>query len=81
MVKARVAHERSRAKLAVREDDTFLAKSPLTAARATLPGAVEPAAMSSPPAAAPPWASSNLQRLTVLLRRRSPRFCRSRTSP
>jgi integrase len=30
----------------VREDDTFPAKSPLTAARAALPGAVEPAAMS-----------------------------------
>jgi len=30
----------------VREDNTFPAKSPLTAARAALPGAVEPAAMS-----------------------------------
>ena len=43
--RARRAHERSRAKLAVREDDTFPANSPLTTARAALPGAVEPAAM------------------------------------
>ncbi|MGH2941754.1 MAG: hypothetical protein ACRDLN_03125, partial [Solirubrobacteraceae bacterium] len=44
------ARERRSAKLAVREDDTFPAKSPLTAARAALRGAVEPAAMSMPPA-------------------------------